>query len=243
MQHQILFFALFFLIAFLYSSVGQAGGSSYVGFLLVMGFSSAETKITSLAMNIIVSALASFIFSRFDFRKIKPVIFLLIGAIPFAFLTGKIVLAENIYKWVSVFFLLLSAALLHIRIIREEKLQHNNFWIFLLIGICIGSIAGITGIGGGILLSPVLITLGLLDIKSATGITSMYNLIVSLTAFCGYASRLGFVFPAMSTYWFFSVAIGGALGAFVGKRYLPANVLKIILTILLIVASALIVIN
>ena len=166
----LIFAPIFFVISFFYSSVGFAGGSSYIAVLVLVGVNLYTVPPISLALNIIVSLAAFFNYLRAGHLSLRLSIPLLIS-VPFAFIGGSIVLPEKILTLVFVISLFSASAALLLsgrrRIIHQyEKMKKMNLnftkttLITCSLGAFLGSISGLVGIGGGIWLSLILIMSG-----------------------------------------------------------------------------------
>lgn len=148
---------LIFAGALLYSSVGHAGASGYLAAMALVGVSAAVMKPTALTLNILVASIATVKFYRagcFKFRLLWP---FALASIPFAFLGGYITLPGHCYKTL-VGVILLFAAYKLFRFARkaadQKDVRHVPLWAALLCGAVVGMLAGLTGTGGGIFLSP-----------------------------------------------------------------------------------------
>lgn len=228
----------FFFIALLYSAVGQAGGSSYVALMLFLQLTPDEIKSTSLLLNIIVASIASVRYlkdGKYDARILQ---WTLASGIPCAILASFIILTVDIYIYVAIALLILSAMLLLLR--PQRRLRFPSRLHLILLGVLIGSIAGIVGIGGGVFLTPALLLFGWTTIELFSGTSSLYNLLSSLAGLIGFlmynpvtlSSEINFMLPA--------VIAGGFFGSYLnvkvmsGKwiRYLLAFVLLMVATML-----------
>ena len=145
--------------AALYSSVGHAGASAYIALMALFGVPSAVMRPTALVLNIIVASFGSVRFLRagmFRWRTLWP---FLIGALPFAFLGGAIELPGEYYRPLIGTVLFLSA----LRLLWPKELKATSdwqdppTWLAVLCGAGIGLLSGLTGTGGGIFLSPLLL--------------------------------------------------------------------------------------
>ena len=161
---------LFFVIAFIYSSVGLGGASSYTAIMAIMGISYQIIPTTSLALNIVVTFFGTINYWRNGYGRLKLVGPFLITSIPMAYIAGSIDLNENIFQTI----LLLTLILVAVRIYFFDtftfsfQLSQARKWIFIiLLGSILGFIAGAIGIGGGIYLVPLIIMFGLGSEKEA----------------------------------------------------------------------------
>ena len=231
----------FFLVAALYSSVGQAGGTGYVAIMGLMGFAPDVIKPAALVLNILVAAIGCLRFARarlLSWRSLYP--FAILGA-PFSILGGATNLPPALYH-PSVGALLLLASLLMLRTAwRASTLDsaapsEPPFFPSLIAGGTLGYVSGVTGVGGGIYLAPLILALGWTTTRQAAGISAVYNLLNSSAALAGaYMKPLSFS-PAMPS-WLVAVAIGAVLGSWAGARHLPPTLLRYILGGILFIAA------
>ncbi|MEC8316110.1 MAG: sulfite exporter TauE/SafE family protein, partial [Pseudomonadota bacterium] len=155
--------------AILYTSVGHAGASIYIAIMSIFGVPVTTIKPTALSLNIIVSSYTSYQFIRAKYYDIKLAIPLLIGAIPAAFIGGYINLPSDIYKPI-VGVMLLYSAYRFITVKKEDEKPTVQYKFFYAVstGIIIGFLAGLTGTGGGIFLSPLIILAAWTTTKGAS---------------------------------------------------------------------------
>src|SRR5262249_15299326 len=179
--------ACMFVCAALYTSVGHAGASGYIALMALFGFAPIVMRPTALALNILAASLTSFRYFNaglFRWRTLWP---FLLGAVPFAFLGGSIQLPGAYYRPLVRTILLLSAArLLWPRELKSNLDPHDPpIWLGALCGVAIGFLSGLTGTGGGIFLSPILLFLGWSDTRTATGVAAVFILCNSIAGLLG----------------------------------------------------------
>jgi uncharacterized protein len=232
---------LFGLIAALFASVGQAGGAGYVGLMGLFGFPAAEIKITALALTVLVSAIGVFGFARSGLVRLRDWYpFALLG-VPSALLGGVISLPGAWYRG-SVALLLLVAAARMVLSARgadthdRECLAAPPFMSAILAGGAIGFVAGITGVGGGIFLVPLVLSLRWAPTKRAAAIAQVNNLYTAGAALAGVWAS-GPVLPAQLPLWALASGFGGLLGAWAGAKHLPAMALRYILAAILMISG------
>lgn len=232
----ILFYGLLFFIAFLYASVGHGGASGYLALMAIFSFAPEVMKPTALLLNLFVS-LTSFIqFYRgkhFLWRIFWP---LALASIPLAFLGGMLVIDASIYKKILGFFLLIPVArFLFFANTPASELKKSNTGLSLLIGAAIGFLSGLIGIGGGIILSPILLFLKWTDQKQTAAISALFIFVNSVSGLAGQFTK-GILFNA-DMLWYVAIAFaGGLLGAYFGALRFKQSILKIILSLVLLLA-------
>ncbi len=229
--------ACMFLGAVLYTSVGHAGASAYLALMALFGVSAPVMRPTALVLNILVASFTSVRYIRaglFRWRTLWP---FLIGALPFAVLGGAIQLPGEFYRpLVGAVLWLAAARLLWPRPIKTAEHPHDPPVITAaLIGAGIGLLAGLTGTGGGIFLSPVLLFLGWSNPKTASGVAAAFILSNSIAGLGGNIASVQ-ALPSSLPLYAGSVLAGALVGTTLGIRFNNTAVLKA-LGLVLIVAG------
>ena len=237
MDYIFLFYILLFLIAFLYSSVGHGGASGYLALMAIFSVSPLVMKPTALTLNLFVS-LTSFIqFYRGKHFNWKIFIPFAIASIPMAFLGGRIHVDADIYKRILGILLLVPIIrFLFFSNIRVDEIKQSNILLSLFVGGVIGFLSGLIGIGGGIILSPVLLLLKWSDMKQTAGISALFIFVNSLSGLAGQLTKGVTISADMYAYVAIAFA-GGLCGAYFGSLKFNQNILKYMLAAVLIVAS------
>lgn len=233
----ILFYCLLFVVAFLYASVGHGGASGYLALGAIFDMAKEVMRPTALMLNLFVS-LTSFIqFYRgkhFIFKIFWP---LALASVPMAFLGGRINIDAGIYKTaLGILLLIPIIRFLFFPNIPVTEIRKSNTIVSLLMGAAIGFISGIIGIGGGIILSPLLLLLKWTDQKQTAAISALFIFVNSLSGLLGQwtkgihfsTSMIGYVAVAFA---------GGLCGAYFGAMKFNQNVLRIVLAVVLLFAS------
>lgn len=229
---------LFLATAALYASVGHAGASGYLAVMGLFSFAPAVMKPTALALNILVALVASLQFFRaglFSWKLFWP---FAVASIPAAFVGGAVMLPVRGYK-VLVGLVLLYAAVWMFRSARQTHSTPGNppaLGIAIPVGFVIGLLSGLTGVGGGIFLSPLLLYLGWADMRSTSGVAAPFILVNSVAGLLGHFSSIAQV-PAGIPVWGAAVLIGGWIGAAYGSRRAPTAVLRQLLSLVLVIAG------
>ncbi len=235
-MEEIIVYGLFFLVAFLYASVGHGGASGYLALMALMGFSSTVMKPTALLLNVMVSLIAFISFYRAKHFRSQLLWPLIAASIPFAFLGSIMPVSELMYKKVLGVVLLLSIIRL-VWVSAERPLSPGPKWyILFLIGAAIGLVSGMIGMGGGILLSPILLLMGWSNQKQTAAISSIFIFLNSMAGIAG-QMKTGFnLSPQIITIIVFVLA-GGWLGAYIGAEKLKSKNMKYILAAVLVLAA------
>jgi uncharacterized membrane protein YfcA len=226
-----------FLGAMLYSSVGHAGASSYIAIMALFSVSPAIMRPTALSLNVLVAALASwryFSAGYFRWRVLWP---FAAGALPFAFIGGAIQLPGAYYRPIVGVVLLISAVrfLWPRPVLPAPDLRDPPIWLGILLGALIGLLSGLTGTGGGIFLSPLLLLLGWSDMRTTSGIAAMFILGNSMAGLLGNVAVVRLLPPELPLY-AVAVIAGGFVGTALGTR-LDVKLIQRALGLVLLVAG------
>jgi uncharacterized membrane protein YfcA len=230
--------ACIFVAATLYSSVGHAGASAYIALMALFGIEAAVMRPTALALNVIVASLASFRFIKaglFRWRALWP---FLVTALPMAYLGGTIHLPSEIYRPLVGLVLWLSAArLLWPRPLKvEQESSDPPLALALPAGAAIGLLAGLTGTGGGIFLSPLLLFMAWAPTRTASGVAAVFVLVNSLAGLAGQWNTVNSLPDELPVFAAAALA-GGLAGTTLGIR-LPQRAILKLLGVVLLVAGA-----
>lgn len=230
----------FFLIALLYSTVGHAGASGYLATMALLSFPPAVMKPTALVLNIIVALVTSVRFyqaGHFSLRLLWP---FAIASVPMAYLGGSLSIHVSVYKMLVGTALLFAAAHLIIRSKtasdRTEGIDHPGIVASLTTGAVIGLISGLTGVGGGIFLSPVLILFNWAGLRKTSAVAAVFILLNSISGLAGFI-RTGGPVPDNLAWWSIAVMSGGFIGSTLGATKFNSPVLRALLGVVLIMAG------
>ncbi|MEO8769204.1 MAG: sulfite exporter TauE/SafE family protein [Ferruginibacter sp.] len=237
MDYTFIFYILLVIVAFLYASVGHGGASGYLALMALFSFTPAVMKPTALLLNLFVSAISFFQFYRGKHFLWKIFLPLAIASVPMAFLGGTIHIEAGLYKKILGLLLLIPIArFLFFSNIAITDLKPSNFYWSLLIGGIIGFLSGLIGIGGGIILSPILLLLKWTDQKQTAAISALFIFVNSVSGLAGQFQH-GIAFTSgMYVYVGLAVA-GGCCGAYLGALKFNQSILKNILAGVLLLAS------
>jgi len=237
MDHQLLFYGLLFLVAFFYASVGHGGASGYLALMALFSITPEVMKPTALLLNLFVSLTSFYQFYRGKHFQWKIFFPLAISSVPFAFLGGMISIDAALYKRVLGFLLLLPIfRLLFFKNVPAQELRKPNLLLSLQIGSTIGFLSGLIGIGGGIILSPVLLLLKWTDQKQTAAISALFIFVNSLSGLTGQLVK-GISFSSDMAAYVVIAFTGGLLGAYLGARRFNQNAIKYMLSVVLMVAA------
>lgn len=235
-ENFMLFYFLLFLVAFLYASVGHGGASGYLALMAIFSVTPEVMKPTALLLNLFVS-LTSFIqYYRGKHFKWKIFLPLAIASVPMSFIGGLLVLDGTVYKKILGILLLMPIVrFLFFKNPQIDETKKTNTILSLLIGGSIGLLSGMIGIGGGIILSPILLLLKWTDQKQTAAISALFIFVNSLSGLAGQLTK-GIHFSA-DMFWYVIIAFAGGLcGAYFGALRFNQTILKNILASVLLLA-------
>lgn len=224
------------LVALLYSSVGHAGASGYIAVLSLFSLAPAAIKPTALALNILVACLGSYQFWRaghFSWRLFWPFAVL---SVPFAFLGGYLNLPTHIFKIIVGIVLLFSAVRFLISPPAEREPREPARSVAIGTGAGLGLLAGLTGTGGGIFLTPLVIFMHWARTKTASAVSALFILVNSISGLLGNLSATK-SFPAFAVPLGIAAILGGAAGSYLGSRHVPVTAIKRLLAVVLTIAG------
>jgi uncharacterized membrane protein YfcA len=232
------FFALLPIVAFMYAAVGHGGASGYLALMALWSFPVSMMKPTALVLNLFVAAISFFAYARKGHFNTKLFLAFALSSVPMAFLGGTIEIDASIYKKVLA-VLLVFAVLKMLGVFGKENNQIKDvpFWQGLLAGAAIGLFSGMIGIGGGIILSPVILIMGWGRMKEAAAVSAAFIWVNSAAGLAGHLSRGITIDP--HAYILIAIAlIGGLLGGYFGSVRFNNLALKRMLAFVLIIACA-----
>lgn len=233
--------ALFFTVAVLYSSVGHAGASGYIAAMSLVSMSVPEIRPTALALNLVVGAIGLYRFSHAGHVAWRVVLPLVLASAPMAWAGARLKLPPGVHE-LALAAVLVVAALGLLRSASGALNTDNGLvprvpWIpGAVTGAAIGLVSGITGTGGAIFLTPLLLWLRWAPTRDASGISVAFVWFNSLLGLAGLLS-VGAVLPGAFPVWVAAVIGGALLGTHLGLRVLPVPTLRRVLAVVLLIAA------
>jgi uncharacterized membrane protein YfcA len=231
---------LIFVAALLYSTVGHGGASGYLAAMALYNLSPDVMKPTALVLNLFVAGVGTYRYTRagcFAWNVFWPFAVL---SIPFAFAGGTWKLPSHIYKITLGLVLLFAAWRLAMKQSAHAPHESRPIYLPLALGIgaAIGLLSGLTGVGGGIFLSPLLLLAGWADMRKTAGVSSAFILVNSVAGLLGQVSRGGVhSLPQEILWWAPAALVGGLIGAELGSRRLSPMLMRRLLAAVLVVAG------
>lgn len=221
-----------------YSAAGLAGASGYLAVMVLFAMRPIAMKPTILTLNILVALIGTVRYYRagfFSWRTFWP---FAAGSAPASFLASNLALPlpPFFYKSLVSLIIFYSAARLFFRLGDDKKTALVPIWIALSIGAAIGSITGLTGVGGGIFLSPLLLVMHWAKPEETCGVSAAFILVNSVAALLTNASAL-LLLPGNAVYWAPAAIVGGWIGTELGSRGLPTFDLRSLLAFLFVLGG------
>jgi uncharacterized membrane protein YfcA len=235
------------LVAMLYSSVGHAGATGYIAVMTLCGLPPDVIRPTALLLNVVVATIATVQFARAGHFSRGLFLPLAAASVPAATAGGMLKLAPDTLESVLGVVLLISAVRIIVETARgglhADDRTEPPAWLgdaplrLPLLAGGIGFLSGLTGVGGGVFLTPVLLALRAWPVKTIAAVTAAFILVNSLA---GLAGRLlgGGTIPPVAASLVGVVAVGGLVGGSLGARRLPVPILKLLMAAVLLVACA-----
>lgn len=231
--------ALFFAAATLYASVGHAGASAYLAAMALVGVTPELMRPTALILNLFVATVVVVRFSSAGHLPWRSLVPLAAGSIPAAFVGGSIDLPGQVYRPLVALVLLAAAWRLAAALPPDDEEMQARIPVLagVAAGGSIGLLAGLTGTGGGIFLTPLLVLAGWTATRDAAGLSGAFILVNSVSGLAGIAGGGLTLSPAMPL-WILAVVGGGFVGSWLGAARFSILDLRRALAVVLVVAAA-----
>lgn len=233
--------ALILAAAAIYSSVGHAGASGYIAAMALFGLAPAVMKPTALTLNILVATLASYRWHQAELVGWRALLPLLAGSLPMAFLGGAVQLPSAWYKALVGIILIIAAAMLFFQPrVGSPTSQQSAISIPWCAGVfsgaAVGLLSGLSGTGGGIFLSPLLLFFGWTNARQTSGITAPFILANSIAGLAGNLVSLRSL-PSELSYFIVAALVGALIGTQFGIRWFSNVTLQRVLALVLLIAG------
>lgn len=232
-----LFLLLVLIMAFMYASVGHGGASGYLAVLALFSVEPATMKSSALILNIFVSLISFINYYRGGYFKWKLFLPFAIASIPASYIGASIPLSGDVYKKILGMCLLFPILRLAGLLGKESEETSTLKWSYgLIIGASIGFLSGMIGIGGGIILSPVILLFHWARMKETAAVSALFILVNSISGLLALFAK-GFS-PNPEIYlWLAAAVTGGFAGAYLGSKKFNSKTLRYILATVLLIAS------
>lgn len=234
--------ALIFAAAALYTSVGHAGASGYLAAMALMGVAPAVMRPTALAINIMVASLATARWTgnlrTLEWRSLLPMV---IASVPAAFFAGAYPLSDKHYRMLVGALLLIAGVKFLVQPKSEAEATPVQAASIpplpgLATGAVVGTLSGLTGTGGGIFLTPLLLLFGRAGVRQVSGLTAPFILVNSIAALAGNATGIKGL-PAEFPYLITAALFGAVIGTQVGIKLVTTDTLQRLVGVVLMIAA------
>ena len=237
MSDALILAGIFLAAALLYASVGHAGASAYLGAMALVGLTPEVMRPTALTLNLVVASVVVVRFSRAGHLPWRQLLPLVIGSIPAAFVGGLIDLPGEIYRPLVAIVLVAGAWRLAIATANDGGGTGVPFAAGVVAGAAIGLLAGLTGTGGGIFVTPLLVLAAWTGTREAAGLSGAFILANSLAGLAGLLTG-GVTLPPALPAWIGAVFAGGLIGSWLGAARFSILGLRRVLAVVLVLAAA-----
>jgi len=236
-EHMWLFLCILPIVAFFYAGVGHGGASGYLALMALFSFAPETMKPTALLLNLFVAGMAFYHYYKAGHFNKKLFISFALSSIPFAFLGGMIEIDASFYKKI-LGALLIFAILKMLNVFGKEStaIKDIKLWQGLIVGGVIGFFSGLIGIGGGIILTPVILLLHWGKMKEAAAVSALFIWVNSAAGLVGQLST-GIILSSQSYILVAIAIIGGYFGSYFGSKKLDNRLLRYMLAFVLFIAS------
>ena len=230
---------LVFFAALLFSSVGHGGASAYLATFALVGMAPAEMRPAALCLNVLVASIGLYKFTKvraFNWPLFWPIA---LTSVPAAFIGGLVMLPNQTYK-IAVGLCLIYAAwtiFSHANKPDDVIVKPVAKIVLLTLGAGLGFLAGLTGVGGGIFLSPILLSFGWAKTKVISGVAAAFILANSISGLAGVLTKTP-ILPAGLIYWAVAAIAGGWIGAEYGSKRLANPTIRKLLAAVLVFAGS-----
>ena len=231
-----LFLLILPIVSFLYASVGHGGASGYLALMALFSFAPETMKPTALLLNLFVAGISFYYYYKGGFFNKKMFLYFAMTSIPLAFIGGTIEIDASIYKKILA-ILLVFAVLKMLNVFGKESdsIKQVKLWQGLLVGGVIGFFSGLIGIGGGIILTPLILLLHWGNMKEAAAVSALFIWVNSAAGLVGQLSSG--VHIETETFVLVAIAlIGGVLGGYLGSKKINNQKLRYMLAFVLVIA-------
>jgi uncharacterized membrane protein YfcA len=223
-------------VAFMYATVGHGGASGYLAMMSLFGFVPETMKPTALLLNLFVAAISFLHYARTGHFNKKLFIIFAVASIPLAFVGGMVEVDASIYKKILA-ILLVFAVLRMLNVFGKEsnEVKKIKIWQGLTVGGSIGFFSGLIGIGGGIILSPIILLMKWGRMKEAAAVSALFIWVNSAAGMVGQLSS-GVKIDSQAFVLVGIAVVGGFLGSYLGSKKFNNKGLRFLLSFVLILA-------
>jgi uncharacterized protein len=237
MEPGIIFYILIFLTAVLYSSVGHGGASGYLAIMAIFAVSPEHMRASALILNLFVAGISFYSYFRGGYFKPKLLLPFILFSVPMSFLGARIEINPQVYKVILGLFLLLAIGRMIMNVKIPGSTKPVDVPVALFTGAVMGFFSGLIGIGGGIILSPILLLLRWATVKETAAVSAIFILMNSASGIVGLTTRGGLQ-PMNEIYLLIALGILGSItGSYLGRNKISSVKLTYLLASVLLIAS------
>lgn len=242
-MNELIFYFILPIIAVIYAAVGHGGASGYLALMALFSFVPDEMKPTALTLNLFVAGISFLHFQRRGHFKLKLFLAFAVTSVPLAYLGGRVNIEDSNYKVILGIFLIVAVikiiGLLD-GVLKKENAdtapRDANIFLSLLLGGMIGFVSGIIGIGGGIILSPIILLMRWGTAKESAAVAALFIWVNSASGLTGQLMNGA----QLNENWWIMVilvVVGGFMGGLIGSKLLDNKKLRYLLGFVLILAA------
>ena len=232
-----IFLCILPVIAFLYAGVGHGGASGYLALMSLFSMAPETMKPTALLLNLFVAGTSFYYYYRGGFFNKKLFLYFAVASIPMAYLGGSITVDSSIYKiTLGIFLIFAVLKMLHVFGKEKDEIKEIKIWQGLLFGGAIGFFSGLIGIGGGIILSPIILLFHWGKMKEAAAVSALFIWVNSAAGLAGQFAN-GILLSNESFLMVGLALVGGFLGSYYGSKKMSNQSVRYMLVVVLIAAS------
>ena len=238
-----LFLLLLGLVACLYAAVGHAGATGYIAVMSLAGIDPQTIRPVALLLNVLVGGIATLQFARAGYFSHKLFLPLAAASLPAATVGGWLQMPTTVFEAVVGAVLLFSAGRMFAEWkagwvapeVAAEDTQRPSAGLLLALGSGLGFLSGLTGVGGGVFLTPVLLAIKAAPIKEVAAVSAAFILVNSVAGLAGWLAA-GNTLPAVGLSLVAAVVCGGIVGSQLGAFSMQARTLRLLMAVVLLVA-------
>jgi len=231
-----IFLLLLPVVSFLYSSVGHGGASGYLALMALFSFAPEHMKPTALLLNLFVAGSSFYYYYKEGHFNTKTFWSFAFASVPLAFLGGTLSIESALYKKILAVLLVFAILkMLNVFGKESEKIKEIKIWQGIVVGGIIGFFSGLIGIGGGIILTPIILLMHWGKMKQAAAVSALFIWVNSAAGLLGQVSS-GVVLQKESFILVAVALVGGILGGYYGSKKLNNQWLQYILAFVLFIA-------
>lgn len=199
------------LLAFLYASVGHRGASGYLALMAIYGVAPPMMKSSALILNVFVSLIAFVQYYRAGYFKWNLFWPFAVTSIPMSFIGATLPITDSMYKKLLAVALMIAIGRMLLQALEKKEIKPNSIALSLLVGAVIGLLSGMLSIGGGIILSPVILLLGWGRVKETAAVSALFIFVNSISGLAGLVTK-GIEINGQLGTWIIAALIGGSMG-------------------------------